>query len=84
MVFKKPISFCTKFVSIDIAQKLNHFFFPFFVSFFVFVFSSCKAFMAKNHSSFDAFNSINDTHWEKVVMPTYSWDVKITHDLIDS
>jgi len=33
----------------------------------VFLFSSCKISMATNHSSSWAFNSINDTHWKKVL-----------------
>jgi hypothetical protein len=36
------------------------------------------------HSFFHAFNSINDTHWNKVIISTYSWDGKSMHDLIDS
>jgi len=59
-------------VSRHIAQKLNQIFPPFFVSFFAFFFPSRKASMAKSHSSFHAFSSINDTHQVKVVTPTYS------------
>jgi hypothetical protein len=41
--------------------------------------------MEISHASFYEFNSINDTHLKKVAtLTTYLWDVKNTHDLIDS
>jgi hypothetical protein len=41
--------------------------------------------MPTSHSSSHEFNSINNTHQEKIITSTtYSWDVKNTHDLIDS
>jgi hypothetical protein len=41
--------------------------------------------MPTSHSSSHTFNSFNNTHQEKIITSTtYSWDVKNTHDLIDS
>jgi NADPH-dependent 7-cyano-7-deazaguanine reductase QueF-like protein len=41
--------------------------------------------MPTNNSSSSAFNLLNGTHSKKIVtLTTYSWDVKSTHDLIDS
>jgi hypothetical protein len=61
--------------------QINHFFnrFVFLVTLY------CKSPILTSHSSFHAFNSINDTPQKKVVThTTHSWDVKNTHDLIDS
>ncbi len=58
--------------------------FVFWSLFLLFFFPSCQSPMLTSHLSFHAFNSINDTHQNKVVTTTYSQDVKNTHDLINS
>jgi hypothetical protein len=59
--------------------------FVFLVTLLAFFFPSCQSPMLTSHLSFHAFSWINDTHQKKVVNPTTcSWDVKNTHDLMNS
>jgi hypothetical protein len=87
MVFNVfPVWICTQFASID-ESPTNHFFKPFcfFGHSSCLFFPSCQSPMLTTHLCFHAFYWINDTHQKKVVNPTTcSWDVKNTHDLINS
>jgi hypothetical protein len=81
-----PFQFAPNLQVLMICAQTSSLFNIYIFSFNFFVlFPSCKACMSISYSSSHVFNSINNTHQEEIITSTkYSWDVKNTHDLIDS